>query len=146
MKASFQIILLIIFLIIFFPKIAASGGPLTLKPIEGSHSVGFDQNNLGILNYKKKQFGRALKHFHIASMADQKNGEIYFNIALTLNKLNELNDIGKYLRLAVKYSPHNEDITKSTIFKLFNCNNNSPCDPTPPKPFRIEGSGTHYLK
>ena len=57
--------------------------PLELLSKEGSHSVGHDQNMLGINTYKKKKFDQALKHFQTASVVDRKKGEIFFNIGLT---------------------------------------------------------------
>ena len=48
---------------------------LDLPTIEGSHSVGNDQNNLGINAYKKKKFNQALKHFLTASIVDPKKTE-----------------------------------------------------------------------
>ena len=47
---------------------------LDLPAVEGSHSVGNDQNKLGINAYKKKTFNQALKHFQIASVVEQKRG------------------------------------------------------------------------
>ena len=90
---------LILFLmptLLLLSKIVDSQEPLELKAIEGSHSVGFDQNNLGIRSFKRKKFNIALKHFHLAAMADPKRGEIYFNIALTLIELGEDSEAAKY--------------------------------------------------
>ena len=51
---------------------------LDLPVKEGSHSVGHDQNTLGINAYKKKKFDQAFKHFQVASIVDRKRGEIFF--------------------------------------------------------------------
>ena len=50
--------------------------PLEIVSKEGSHSVGHDQNMLGINAYKKRKFDQALKHFQTASVVDSKKGEI----------------------------------------------------------------------
>ena len=148
MRFQYLISFFAVTLLIFLSKQAGSQEPLELKAIEGSHSVGFDQNNLGIRSFKRKQFNTALKHFHIASMADPKRGEIYFNIALTLVKLGEDNEATKYFYLANKHAKNNTQVTNSKFHKLYNCKLNKEirCDFTPPKPFKIEGSGTHYLE
>ncbi len=80
-------------------------------------------------------------------MADPKRGEIYFNIALTLVKLRKLDEINKYLKLALKYSSKNNKIKNSELHELYNCNliPKNLCDSKPPKPYKIEGSGFHNL-
>ena len=64
-------------IVIFVPTILSSTlfseELLELSSIEGSHSVGHDQNMLGINSYNKKKFDQALKHFQIASVFDRKN-------------------------------------------------------------------------
>ena len=80
-------------------------------------------------------------------MADPKRGEIYFNIALTLIELGEDSKAAKYFNLANKNADNNIQIIRSKFHELYNCklNKKIPCDFTLPKPFKIEGSGTHYL-
>ena len=143
--AKIIFILTITSIFIYFPQIVYSEKPLELKPIEGSHSVGFDQNNLGIRAFRKKNYINALKHFHIASMADPKSGEIYFNIALTLAKLKTNDEIYKYMNLANKYSEGNLEIKNSELHKIFNCNlkPKKHCDSKPPNPYKIEGYESH---
>lgn len=137
--------LIVISAFIYCPQKVYSEEPLGLKPIEGSHSVGFDQNNLGIRAFQEKKYKKALKHFHIASMADPKSGELYFNMALTLSKLKVHDEIYKYMNLANKYSKGNLEIKNSALHKIFGCNSNLKiqCDKKPPNPYRIEGSGSH---
>ena len=78
-------------IVIFLPTILISTlfaeEPLELSSIEGSHSVGHDQNMLGINSYNKKKFDQALKHLQTASVADRKKGEIFFNIGLTFHQM-----------------------------------------------------------
>ena len=69
------------------PLELSSEEPLELSSIEGSHSVGHDQNMLGINSYNKKKFDQALKHFQTASVVDRKKGEIFFNIDLTFHQM-----------------------------------------------------------
>ena len=78
---------------------------LDLPAIEGSHSVGNDQNKLGINAYKKKKFDQALRHFQVASVVDRKSGEIFYNLGLTLHKLGKHLEAAKHLQWALKLSP-----------------------------------------
>jgi len=55
--------LIVIFLPTFLISTLFAEEPLELSSIEGSHSVGHDQNMLGINSYNKKKFDQALKHF-----------------------------------------------------------------------------------
>ena len=73
--------------------------PLELSSKEGSHSVGHDQNMLGINSYNKKKFDQALKHFQIASVFDRKKGEIFFNIGLTFHQMGEHLESAKNLSM-----------------------------------------------
>ena len=70
-------------IILFFITASPVFGEETLVlPVrEGSHSVGNDQNNLGMNAYKKKKFDQALKHFQVASIVDRKKGEIFLTLA-----------------------------------------------------------------
>ena len=77
-------------IVIFLPTILISTlfaeEPLKLSSIEGSHSVGHDQNMLGINSYKKGKFDQALKHFQTASVVNCKKSEIFFNIGQHFTK------------------------------------------------------------
>ena len=83
---------------------------LVLPVREGSHSVGNDQNNLGMNAYKKKKFDQALKHFQVASIVDRKKGEVFFNLGLTLHQLGKHLEAAKHFQWAVKISPNNKNI------------------------------------
>lgn len=117
---------------------------LDLPAIEGSHSVGNDQNKLGINAYKKKNFNQALKHFQIASVVDRKRGEIFYNLGLTLHQLDKHFEAAKNLQWALKLSPNNKKISESKLLIDHNCDNNPkiPCNLTKPKKHQIEGSDT----
>jgi len=117
---------------------------LGLPDIEGSHSVGNDQNNLGINAYKKKKFNQALKHFQVASLVDRKKGEIFFNLGLTLHQLGNHLEAAKHLQWALKLSPENKKISESALLKEHHCDNNSkiPCDLTEPEKHKVEVSDT----
>tara|TARA_B100000686_G_C16346870_1_gene740822 strand:- start:125 stop:601 length:477 start_codon:yes stop_codon:yes gene_type:complete len=117
---------------------------LDLPAIEGSHSVGNDQNKLGINAYKKKKFDQALRHFQVASVVDRKSGEIFYNLGLTLHKLGKHLEAAKHLQWALKLSPKNKKISESKLLIEHNCDNNPeiPCNLTKPKKHQIEGSDT----
>ena len=117
---------------------------LDLPAIEGSHSVGNDQNKLGINAYKKKKFNQALKHFQIASVVDRKRGEIFYNLGLTLHQLGKHLEAAKHLQWALKLSPNNKKISESKLLIEHNCDKNPkiPCNLKKPKKHQIEGSDT----
>ena len=117
---------------------------LSLSAIEGSHSVGNDQNKLGINAYKKKKYNQALRHFQVASMVDRKRGEIFYNLGLTLHQLGNHLDAAKHLQWALKLSPNNKKISESKLFVEHNCDNNPNilCNLTKPEKHKIEGSDT----
>ena len=66
--------LMTVFFIFFAASPLFGEETLGLPAIEGSHSVGNDQNNLEIHAYKKKKFNQALKHFQVALLVDRKKG------------------------------------------------------------------------
>jgi tetratricopeptide (TPR) repeat protein len=117
---------------------------LDLPALEGSHSVGNDQNSLGINAYKKKTFNQALRHFQVASLVDRKRGEIFYNLGLTLHQLGKHLDAARHFQWALKLSPNNKKISESKILFEYNCDNNPkiPCNLTKPKKHKIEGSDT----
>ena len=117
---------------------------LDLPAVEGSHSVGNDQNKLGINAYKKKNFNQALKHFQIASVVDQKRGEIFYNLGLTLHQLGKHLEAAKHLKWALNLSPKIKKISESKLLIEHSCDKNPkiPCDLTKPKKHKIEGSDT----
>ena len=120
------------------------GEILSLSAIEGSHSVGNDQNKLGINAYKKKKYNQALRHFQVASMVDRKRGEIFYNLGLTLHQLGNHLDAAKHLQWALKLSPNNKKISESKLLVEHNCDNNPniPCNLTKPEKHKIEGPDT----
>ena len=117
---------------------------LDLPAIEGSHSVGNDQNKLGINAYKKKKFNQALRHFQVASVVDRKKGEIFFNLGITLHQLENHLEAAKHFQWALKLSPSNKSISQSLLVKEHNCSNNNkiPCNLTKPEKHKTEGSNT----
>ncbi|MZH04904.1 MAG: tetratricopeptide repeat protein [Nitrospinae bacterium] len=117
---------------------------LILPVIEGSHSVGNDQNNLGINAYKKGKFNQALRHFQVASVVDRKKGEIFFNLGITLHQLGNHLEAAKHFQWALKLSPENKRISESALLKEHHCKSNPkiPCDLKKPEKHKTEGSDT----
>ena len=133
-------------IVFFFAAITPLFGEeaLILPVIEGSHSVGNDQNNLGINAYKKGKFNQALKHFQVASVVDRKKGEIFFNLGITLHQLGNHLEAAKHFQWALKLSPGNKNISGSVLLKEHHCNSNPqiPCDLKKPEKHKTEGSDT----
>ena len=115
---------------------------LDLPTKEGSHSVGHDQNMLGINAYKKKKFNQAFKHFQVASIVDRKKGEIFFNLGLVLHQMGKHLDSAKHFQWALKLSPENKKISQSKLLKEHHCDNNPkiPCGLPKPGKHKVEGS------
>ena len=113
--------------------------PLELLSKEGSHSVGHDQNLLGIDAYKKQKFDKALKHFQTASVVDRKKGEIFYNIGLTFHKMEKHLESAKHLQWALKISPNNKKISESQLILQHHCDNNTkiPCNLTKPEKHKL---------
>jgi tetratricopeptide (TPR) repeat protein len=113
--------------------------PLELFSKEGSHSVGHDQNLLGIDAYKKQKFYQALKHFQTASVVDRKKGKIFFNIGLTFHKMGKHLESAKHFQWALKLSSNNKKISKSQLIQQHHCDNNSkiPCNLTKPEKHKL---------
>ena len=139
-----KFILMAVFFISFAVSPLFGEATLDLPAIEGSHSVGNDQNNLGINAYKKKKFDQALKHFQVALLVDRKKGEIYYNMGLTLHHLGKHLMAAKHLQWALKLSPNNRIISTSALIKEHHCDNNPkiPCNLGKPKKNKVEGSVT----
>ena len=141
MKFIFNIIIVLIF-VTASPLFGE--GTLNIPAIEGSHSVGNDQNNLGMIAYKKKKFNQALKHFQVASIVDRKKGVIFYNLGLTLHQLGNHLEAAKHFQWALKLSPNNKNISDSALLREHHCDNNPkvPCNLTKPEKHKIEGSDT----
>jgi len=114
--------------------------PLELASKEGSHSVGHDQNMLGIGAYKKKKFDQALKHFQTASVVDRKKGEIFFNLGLTFHQIGKHLDSAKNFQWALKLSAKNKKISGSKLIQQHYCDNNPkiPCNLTKPEKHKLK--------
>ena len=131
---------LAISIFIISPLFAEQALDLPVK--EGSHSVGHDQNTLGINAYEKKKFDQAFKHFQVASIVDRKRGEIFFNLGLALHQMGQHLESAKHFQWALKLSPENKNISQSKLVKEHHCDKNPriPCDLPKPAKHKIEGS------
>ena len=128
------------FLFIVLPSQLIAEETLTLSVKEGSHSVGYDQNTLGINAYNKNDFNQALTHFQVASVVDKKKGEIFFNIGLTLHQMQKHLESAKNFQWALKLSPSNKNISQSLLVKEHHCSNNNkiPCKSPKPEKYKIK--------
>ena len=128
------------FLFIVLPNQLIAEEALTLPVKEGSHSVGYDQNILGINAYNKNDFNQALTHFQVASVVDKKKGEIFFNIGLTLHRMEKHLESAKNFQWALKLSPSNKKIFHSLLVKEHHCSsdNKIPCNLPKPEKYKIK--------
>ena len=139
MKINFLNIITL-FLFIVLPNQLIAEDALTLPVKEVSHSVGYDQNTLGINAYNKNDFNQALTHFQLASVVDKKKGEIFFNIGLTLHQMEKHLESAKNFQWALKLSPSNKNISQSLLVKEHHCSNNNkiPCNLPKPEKYKIK--------
>ena len=116
--------------------------PLKIVSKEGSHSVGHDQNTLGINAYKKRKFNQALKHFQVASIVDRKKGEIFFNLGLVFHQMGQHLKSAKHFQWALKLSPDNKKISASGLIAQHHCSHDPkiPCNLAKPAKHKVEGS------
>ena len=128
------------FLFIVLPNQLIAEEALTLPVKEGSHSVGYDQNTLGINAYNKNDFNQALTHFQVASVVDKKKGEIFFNIGLTLHQMEKHLESAKNFQWALKLSSSNKKIFHSLLVKEHHCSsdNKIPCNLPKPEKYKIK--------
>jgi tetratricopeptide (TPR) repeat protein len=139
MKINFLNIITL-FLFIVLPNQLIAEETLTLSVKEGSHSVGYDQNTLGINAYNKNDFNQALTHFQVASVVDKKKGEIFFNIGLTLHRMEKHLESAKNFQWALKLSSSNKKIFHSLLVKEHHCSsdNKIPCNLPKPEKYKIK--------
>jgi tetratricopeptide (TPR) repeat protein len=139
MKINFLNIITL-FLFIVLPNQLIAEETLTLSVKEGSHSVGYDQNTLGINAYNKNDFNQALTHFQVASVVDKKKGEIFFNIGLTLHQMEKHLESAKNFQWALKLSSSNKKIFHSLLVKEHHCSsdNKIPCNLPKPEKYKIK--------
>ena len=132
------------FLLMVSPGSLFAEEPLEIALREGSHSVGHDQNTLGINAYKKKKFDQALKHFQVASIVDRKKGEIFFNLGLAFHQIGKHLESAKHFQWALKLSPDNKKISGSRLIAQHHCNHDQkiPCNLAKPEKHKVEGSNT----
>ena len=135
-----NLMLIVIFLSTISISTLFAEEPLQLISKEGSHSVGHDQNILGINSYNKKKFDQAWKHFQTASVVDRKKGEIFINIGLTFHQMGEHLESAKNFQCALKLSPNNKKISESKLIQQHNCNNNPeiPCNLGKPEKHKLK--------
>ena len=139
MKINFLNIITL-FLFIVLPNQLIAEETLTLSVKEGSYSVGYDQNTLGINAYNKNDFNQALTHFQVASVVDKKKGEIFFNIGLTLHQMQKHLESAKNFQWALKLSSSNKKIFHSLLVKEHHCSsdNKIPCNLPKPEKYKIK--------
>jgi hypothetical protein len=111
MKKVVSILIAAVFFSI--PVIAFAEGPMNL-PDDASKGAKM-HNKAGIKHYGMGHFDVALGHFEEASAADAKSGEIHFNVAISLDKLDKHGDATKHFGVAKKNAHGNKAILESKI-------------------------------
>jgi len=91
----------------------ANGGALTALDTE----PGAAENNEGVGHYKEGHWKTSAKHFKEAIAAGPKLAEAHYNLALTLDKLEDHGGATQHFKEALDLAPDNPKIRDSQILK-----------------------------
>ena len=80
-------------------------------------SAGEDHNAEGINHYEKGHWDKAEMHFRSAVKADDKSAAAHYNLALSLDKLENHREATAEFGTALKLAPDNPAIAGSEILK-----------------------------
>ena len=97
------------------------GEPVTEWPLIlpiGAEPSAKMYNDLGVEEFKDGDYEDAYLRFRQAYAADKREGEIHFNLALTLYYNGKRNKALKYFKLAREYADGNKKILQSKILNL----------------------------
>ena len=90
-------------------------GPLATLPMVSPTASA--SNMAGVQAYNNGNWELAKKHFMVAVEADEKLPEAYYNLALTLHKLEDHSRATEYFKKAGELAPKNNSIIKSTLYR-----------------------------
>ncbi|GJL62330.1 MAG: hypothetical protein NPIRA04_09840 [Nitrospirales bacterium] len=93
----------------------AATGPLATLPIVSPTAS--ELNLSGIQAYNDGQWELARQRFEDALLADDQLPEVYFNLALTLHKLEDHQQATEYFHKAGELAPHNDSIIQSSVYR-----------------------------
>ena len=110
-----------ILLIIFISLVGCGGEPATEWPLilpTGAEPSAKMYNDLGMEEFKSGDYADAYLRFRQAYAADKREGEIHFNLALTLYYDGKRDKALKYFKLAREYADGNKKILESEILNF----------------------------
>lgn len=119
------------FLLMFLcgPVWSETEGPLILPKVEGSKSFDLEIsqiNSHAIKKYQQGLFDRAAEHFKKAlilaqQLRDPSQGILYFNLSLSLHKLENHEEAAKQFNSARRFARGNSKILESELLKMYEC-------------------------
>jgi Tfp pilus assembly protein PilF len=90
---------------------------LPLPANAGANAVAGQQNAEGIKSYDMGHWETAKGHFEAAIKAEPMLAEAHYNLALTLDKLDNHELARNHFRIAAELAPHNTAITESSAYR-----------------------------
>jgi len=104
--------------LIFAGGVACAGMGTTSPPFATpSGSMAADHNREGIEHYNQGRWGVAMAHFMEALKADPKLAEAHYNLALTMDKIEEHKVASEHFKHAFELGKDNTGIQNSAILK-----------------------------
>ena len=82
-----------------------------------SGSIAGDHNREGIEHYHQRRWGVAMAHFMEALKVDPKSAEAHYNLALTMDKIEEHKVAAEHFKHAFDLGKDNTQIQNSDILK-----------------------------
>lgn len=101
---------------VFLFACATTSPPLSVST--GADPAAAKHNAEGIEHYAMGHWDEAKKHFEAAAKSDPKSAEAHYNIALTLDKLDDHAKARGYFKRAAELAPGNAAITQSDAYQI----------------------------
>lgn len=104
--------------LVFAGGVAWAGMESASQPFDTpSGSMAAEHNREGITHYNQRHWGVAMAHFMEALKADPESAEAHYNLALTMDKIEEHKVAAEHFKHALEFGKDNTKIQKSDILK-----------------------------
>ena len=104
--------------LVFAGGVACAGMGTASQPFDTpSGSMAGEHNREGIEHYNQGHWGVAMAHFMEAVKADPKSAEAHYNLALTMDKIEEHKTATEHFKHAFELGKDNTKIQNSDILK-----------------------------
>ncbi len=103
---------------VFAGGVAWTGMGTASQPFDTpSGSMAGEHNREGIVHYNQSRWGVAMAHFMEALKVDPRSAEAHYNLALTMDKIEEHKVAAEHFRHALEFGKDNAQIQNSDILK-----------------------------